>query len=49
VKAELAARFPLNEIPADDDVAELVVFLCSDRARMLSGQLIQVDGGESKV
>ena len=49
VKAELAARFPLREIPADDDVAELVVFLCSDRARMLSGQLIQVDGGESKV
>jgi len=49
VKAELEARFPLREIPADDDVAELAVFLCSDRARMLSGQLIQVDGGESRV
>ena len=49
VRAELAARFPLREIPADDDVAELAVFLCSDRARMLSGQLIQVDAGESRV
>ncbi|HZO08846.1 MAG TPA: SDR family oxidoreductase [Myxococcota bacterium] len=49
VKAELEQRFPLREIPADDDVAEVAVFLCSDRARMLSGQLIQVDGGESSV
>ena len=43
---ELRQRFPLREIPADEDVAEAVVFLLSDRARMISGQNLLVNAGE---
>lgn len=43
---ELRSRFPLGEIPADEDVAEAVVFLCSDRARMITGQNLFVNAGE---
>ena len=46
VKAEIEAKFPLGEIPADDDVAEVVVLFCSDRMRMVTGQFLRVDGGE---
>lgn len=46
VVAELKQRFPLGEIPADDDVAEAVAFLCSDRARMITGQALLVNAGE---
>jgi NAD(P)-dependent dehydrogenase (short-subunit alcohol dehydrogenase family) len=45
VIAEIAAAMPLGEIPADEDVAEAVVFLCSDRARMITGQTLYVNGG----
>ena len=43
---ELRSKFPLGEIPADDDVAEAVLFLCSDRARMITGQNLFVNAGE---
>jgi NAD(P)-dependent dehydrogenase (short-subunit alcohol dehydrogenase family) len=46
VVGELQQRFPLREIPADEDVAEAVVFLLSDRARMISGQNLLVNAGE---
>jgi NAD(P)-dependent dehydrogenase (short-subunit alcohol dehydrogenase family) len=46
VKAEITARMPLGEIPADEDVAEAVLFFCSDRARMITGQSLRVDAGE---
>ena len=46
VVAEIQRRFPLGEIPADEDVAEAVVFLCSDRARMITGQALLVNAGE---
>lgn len=45
-KSKILSRFPLNEIPMDDDVAEVAVFLCSDRARSINGQSILVNGGE---
>ena len=45
-----SARSPgtcrLGEIPADEDVAESAVFLCSDRARMITGQTLYVNSGE---
>ena len=44
-KSQIASKFPLNEIPLDDDVAEVAVFLCSDRARSVNGQSILVNGG----
>ncbi|SKT86807.1 short chain dehydrogenase [Mycobacteroides abscessus subsp. abscessus] len=46
VLAELTAKFPLGEMPADEDVADAVVFFVSDRARMVTGQTLFVNGGE---
>jgi len=37
---------PLGEIPADDDIAEVVVFFASERARMVTGQSLLVNAGE---
>ena len=43
------ARFerttPLGRIGQPDDIADVVVFLCSDLARFITGQNIVVDGG----
>jgi NAD(P)-dependent dehydrogenase (short-subunit alcohol dehydrogenase family) len=46
VVGEVRQRFPLGQIPADEDVAEAVLFLCSDRARMITGQALLVNAGE---
>jgi NAD(P)-dependent dehydrogenase (short-subunit alcohol dehydrogenase family) len=46
VVGEITARMPLGEIPSDGDVAEAVVFFCSDRARMISGQYLMVNAAE---
>jgi NAD(P)-dependent dehydrogenase (short-subunit alcohol dehydrogenase family) len=43
---EIANDIPLRTIPPDEDVAEAVVFLASDRARMITGQTLDVNGGE---
>ncbi|HZJ26360.1 MAG TPA: SDR family NAD(P)-dependent oxidoreductase [Acidimicrobiia bacterium] len=39
------ADTPVGRIGEPEDVADLVVFLCSDRARFITGQNIVVDGG----
>jgi 3-oxoacyl-[acyl-carrier protein] reductase len=36
----------LGRIGRAEDVAELVAFLCGDRARFITGQVIKVDGGQ---
>jgi NAD(P)-dependent dehydrogenase (short-subunit alcohol dehydrogenase family) len=46
VVAEITANMPLGEIPEDDDVAEAVVFFCSDRASAITGQSLLVNAGE---
>jgi NAD(P)-dependent dehydrogenase (short-subunit alcohol dehydrogenase family) len=46
VVGDITARMPLGEIPADDDVAEAIVFFASDRARMITGQSLLVNAGE---
>lgn len=40
---------PLGRLVEPDDVADVVLFLCSDAARMICGQFIVVDGGASLV
>lgn len=43
---EITAGMPLGEMPADEDVAEAVIFFCSDRSRMITGQSLMVNAGE---
>ncbi len=43
---EITANMPLGEIPKDDDVAEAIVFFCSDRSRMITGETLLVNAGE---
>ncbi len=42
---QLEGEIPLGEIAKPEDQAEPVVWLCSDRARMITGVIIPVDGG----
>ncbi len=43
---EIVAGIPLGEIVPDEEVANAVSFLLSDRARMITGQTLMVNGGE---
>jgi NAD(P)-dependent dehydrogenase (short-subunit alcohol dehydrogenase family) len=44
-KEKYTARTPLHRLGEPIDVAEVVAFLVSDRARFITGQTIAVDGG----
>jgi NAD(P)-dependent dehydrogenase (short-subunit alcohol dehydrogenase family) len=44
--AGITKDMPLGEIPKDEDVAEAVLVLASDRARMITGQHLLVNAGE---
>jgi len=44
-KAERAKKIPLGRMVEPDDIAEAVVFLASDMARMCTGIALDVDGG----
>jgi NAD(P)-dependent dehydrogenase (short-subunit alcohol dehydrogenase family) len=46
VKAGIAKKMALREIPEDGDVANSVIFFASDHARMVTGQTLIVNGGE---
>lgn len=53
-KAKVAAKYPDGTVPLTDgepgsseDVAELVLFLASDRSRHITGTPIWIDGGQS--
>ncbi|MBP2650138.1 MAG: fabG 4 [Firmicutes bacterium] len=45
VKTELAAHIPLSRLGAPEDVANAVLFLASDSAKYITGQVLNVDGG----
>ena len=42
---QMAAKTPLDRVGAPEDIADVVVFLCSDLARFVTGQNIVIDGG----
>lgn len=45
VKEEMAAGIPLGRIGKAQDVANAVLFLVSDQASYITGQVVNVDGG----
>lgn len=45
--ADVAAATPVGRVVVPDDVADVVVFLCSNQAKMICGQFVVVDGGRS--
>jgi NAD(P)-dependent dehydrogenase (short-subunit alcohol dehydrogenase family) len=48
LRAEVARKQPLGRIGRPEDVADLVVFLASERAGFLTGASITIDGGASR-
>ncbi len=40
-------RTPLGKLTTPEDVADLAVFLCSDKSKMITGEVINIDGGYS--
>nr|MDA3931730.1 SDR family oxidoreductase [Mycoplasmatota bacterium] len=38
-------QIPLNRLGQPEDIADLCVFLASDKARYITGQTISVNGG----
>jgi meso-butanediol dehydrogenase / (S,S)-butanediol dehydrogenase / diacetyl reductase len=45
VVADYVAQTPLGRLELPDDVADVVTFLCSRRARFMTGQAVNVTGG----
>jgi NAD(P)-dependent dehydrogenase (short-subunit alcohol dehydrogenase family) len=45
VQAELASETALRRLPTPDDLADAIVFLVSDKARSITGQTLDVNGG----
>jgi NAD(P)-dependent dehydrogenase (short-subunit alcohol dehydrogenase family) len=46
VRAEIEAEIPLGHIPPQDDIAHSVVFFASPWSRVITGQTLDVNGGE---
>lgn len=46
-EAEWSAQTPLRRIGQPEDVADVIVFLASEQARWVTGQLIYASGGYS--
>ncbi|MGC8863660.1 MAG: 3-oxoacyl-[acyl-carrier-protein] reductase [Armatimonadota bacterium] len=44
-KAGIAEHIPLRRLGTPEDVAEVVLFLCSEASSYITGQVIAVDGG----
>lgn len=44
-KAGIAGQIPLRRLGTPEDVAEVVLFLCSEASSYITGQVIAVDGG----
>jgi NAD(P)-dependent dehydrogenase (short-subunit alcohol dehydrogenase family) len=45
IRADYHAAIPLNRYGLEEEIAEVILFLCSDRASYITGQTLAVDGG----
>ncbi|WP_420549513.1 SDR family NAD(P)-dependent oxidoreductase [Curvivirga sp.] len=45
--AELGKTVPLGRIAEPEDIADVILFLASDKARYMCGALVEVNGGKS--
>ena len=45
VQEQMAAGTALRRLPTPDDIADAIVFLASERARSITGQTLDVNGG----
>ena len=45
-RARSPREIPLGEIPPQEDIAESIVFFASGMSRMITGQTLDVNGGE---
>ncbi|MBI3697558.1 MAG: SDR family oxidoreductase [Acidobacteria bacterium] len=45
VRAELHARQPIGRMGRPDEVAYMVVYVCSDQAEYVTGSILTIDGG----
>lgn len=45
VKEEMLNLIPLKRFARPEDIADVVAFLCSEKANYITGQIINVDGG----
>jgi len=44
-KAGIVGRIPLGRVGETDDIAGPAIFLCSDAAAFITGQVLAIDGG----
>jgi 3-oxoacyl-[acyl-carrier protein] reductase len=44
-RERIAATIPLRRVASADDIAGPIVFLCSDLARHITGEVLNVNGG----
>jgi len=45
VRQELLDRTPMGRLGTSEEVADAIVYLCSDGARFVQGQALEVNGG----
>lgn len=45
IRADYHDAIPLNRYGGEDELADAIFFLCSDRASYITGQMLAVDGG----
>lgn len=47
-EAEILANIPMGRVGTSSEVADLIVFLASDRAAYITGTSVAIDGGQTK-